>query len=55
MYEFIRDYEGEIPGASPRDCGNYLDLNLSMAHFLAKRYLDETLYVITDKNLIYPE
>ena len=32
MFRFIRDYEGEIPGASPRDCGNYLDLNLSMAH-----------------------
>ena len=31
MFEFIRDYEGEIPGASPRDCGNYLDMNLPMA------------------------
>ncbi|MBO4998463.1 MAG: S-ribosylhomocysteine lyase [Lachnospira sp.] len=55
MYEFIRDYEGEIPGASPRDCGNYLDLNLSMAKYLANRYLEETLYHITDEHLIYPE
>lgn len=54
MYEFIRDYKDEVPGASPRDCGNYLDLNLPMANYLAKRYLDETLYVITEKNLIYP-
>lgn len=55
MYEFIRDFEGEVPGASPRDCGNYLDLNLSMAKFHAKRFLDETLYHITEKNLLYPE
>ena len=40
MWEFIRDYEGEIPGASPRDCGNYLDMNLGMAKYLANRYLE---------------
>ena len=40
MFEFIRDYEGEIPGASPRDCGNYLDMNLPMAKYLARKYLD---------------
>lgn len=55
MYEFIRDFKGEVPGASPRDCGNYLDMNLGMANFLAKRYLDNTLYNIDDKHLIYPE
>ncbi|MCR4715642.1 MAG: S-ribosylhomocysteine lyase [Lachnospiraceae bacterium] len=55
MFEFIRDYEGEIPGATPMECGNYLDQNLNMAKFLAKRYLDETLYVATDENLNYPE
>ena len=55
MYEFIRDYEGEIPGASPRDCGNYLDLNLSMAKYLANRYLEETLYHITEEHLVYPD
>ena len=55
MWEFIRDYEGEIPGASPRDCGNYLDMNLPMAKYLAKRYLDEVLYQITENRLVYPE
>ncbi len=55
MYEFIRDFKGEVPGASPRDCGNYLDMNLGMANFLAKRYLDNTLYNIDEKHLIYPE
>ena len=55
MWEFIRDYEGEIPGASPRDCGNYLDMNLPMAKYLAKRYLDEVLYHITADRLVYPE
>ncbi len=55
MYEFIRDFEGEVPGASPRDCGNYLDMNLGMARFLAKKYLDNTLYGIDEKHLVYPE
>lgn len=55
MWEFIRDYEGEIPGASPRDCGNYLDMNLPMAKYLASRYLDNTLYCADEKNLNYPE
>ena len=54
MFRFIRDYEGEIPGASPRDCGNYLDLNLSMAHYWAKRYL-EVLENITEDRLVYHE
>lgn len=55
MFEFIRDYEGEVPGASARDCGNYLDMNLPMTKFLADRFLTEVLYGITDKHLIYPE
>lgn len=54
MWEFIRDYEGEIPGASPRDCGNYLDMNLPMAKYLAGKYLDEVLYQITEDRLTYP-
>ena len=36
MYEFIADFEGEIPGAAPKDCGNYLDMNLPMARYLAR-------------------
>ena len=55
MYEFVRDFEGEIPGANAKDCGNYLDMNLPMAKWLAKRYLDEVLYNITEDRLVYPE
>ena len=55
MYEFIADYQGEVPGASPRDCGNYLDMNLGMANYLAKRYLDQVLYSIDEHRLVYPE
>ena len=55
MFEFIRDYEGEIPGAAARDCGNYLDQNLTMANFLADRYLENTLYDITEDRLVYQE
>ena len=54
-FEFIRDFQGEIPGASPKDCGNYLDMNLGMANYLARKYLDEVLYHITEAQLIYPE
>ena len=55
MFEFIRDFKDEVPGASPKDCGNYLDMNLPMANYLAKRYLDNGLYNIDDSRLVYPE
>jgi S-ribosylhomocysteine lyase len=55
MFEFVRDFEGDIPGAAARDCGNYLDQNLPMANFLARRYLENTLYDIKDDRLVYPE
>lgn len=55
MFEFIRDYNDAVPGASPRDCGNYLDMNLGMANWLATRYLNNTLYHITQDHLVYPE
>ena len=55
MFEFIRDYRGEVPGASAKDCGNYLDMNLNMANFLAGKYLEQVLYHIDDSRLIYPE
>ena len=54
-FEFIRDFEGEVPGASPKDCGNYLDMNLGMAKYLAKKYLDQVPYHITPDRLNYPE
>lgn len=55
MYSFIRDYEGTIPGAAAKDCGNYLDLNLPMAKYLAKKYYEEVLEDITAERLNYPE
>lgn len=54
-FEFIRDFDGEVPGASPKDCGNYLDMNLPMAKFLADKYLTFSLYTANEKNLNYPE
>lgn len=55
MYEFIRDFEGQVPGADPKDCGNYLDMNLGMAKYLAAKYLDGTLYGISGDRLNYPQ
>ena len=54
MYQFIADFEDEIPGASAKDCGNYLDMNLPMAKFLAQKYLSDTLNNISENRLIYP-
>ena len=44
-FEFIRDFKGDVPGASAKDCGNYLDMNLPMANYLADHYLKNALYV----------
>ena len=55
MFEFIRDFKEEVPGASAKDCGNYLDMNLPMANWLANRYLENTLYHIDNAHLVYPE
>ena len=53
-FRFMAQYDGEIPGASAKDCGNYLDLNLPMANYWAKRYLN-LLDNITPDRLIYPQ
>lgn len=53
LYEFIRDFDEEIPGASPECCGNYLDMNLNMAKYMAKEYLNTVLYDISDYNTTY--
>ena len=55
MFAFIRDFKGEVPGASPKDCGNYLDMNLGMANYLADKYCREVLEATTEDRLIYPE
>ncbi len=55
MFEFIRDFKDEVPGASAKDCGNYLDMNLPMANYVAKHYLENVLYSIDDSCLVYPE
>ena len=55
MFIFIRDYKDEVPGASAKDCGNYLDMNLPMANWLANRFLNEVLENISEERLVYPE
>ena len=53
-FRFIRDYRDAVPGASPRDCGNYLDMNLSMANYWGGKYA-ALLENIDESQLIYPE
>ena len=55
MFVFIRDYHDEVPGASAKDCGNYLDMNLPMANFIANKFITEVLDNIDESRLIYPE
>jgi len=52
---FISQYEGDIPGASAGDCGNWLLHDLPMARFEASRYLHEVLEHLTPANLNYPK
>jgi len=54
MFAFMKDFEGEVPGAAARDCGNYLDMNLSMAKYVAAKYYNEVLCDITEEHLVYP-
>lgn len=54
MFEFIAQYEGEVPGADSKSCGNYLDQNLLMAKYETNKYLKEVLENIQNENLVYP-
>ena len=55
MFRFIAGYEGEIPGASAKDCGNYLDMNLPMARYHAEKYIREVLDQPAQDRLVYPD
>ncbi len=55
LYRFMADFEGEVPGACARDCGNYLDMNLPMARLLAARFLNSTLEQIDGRHMHYGE
>lgn len=54
-FRFIADFEGEIPGAAPQDCGNWLLHDLPMARWEARKFLNEVLDNIKPENLHYPE
>ena len=53
-FRFMADFEGAVPGACAKDCGNYLDLNLPMAKYWAKKYLN-VLENADESNFCYPE
>ena len=53
-FDFIAHFEGEVPGARPEDCGNYLLHDLPMARWEARKYLTEVLEHMTDENMVYP-
>jgi len=51
MCDFVIGFEGDIPGASSIECGNYQEQNLDMAKFYVKKYKQS---LVTDKNFVYP-
>ena len=53
-FRFAANFEGEVPGASAKDCGNYLDMNLPMARYWAQRYT-QLLETIDDSRMQYPQ
>ena len=53
-FRFIGTFAGEVPGASAKDCGNYLDMNLPMANYWGKRYAS-LLETAGDERFVYPE
>ncbi|MDE5880310.1 MAG: S-ribosylhomocysteine lyase [Muribaculaceae bacterium] len=53
-FSFIADFEGDVPGATPRDCGNYSFMDLPAAKEAAHRYLEEVLIPITPAQTAYP-
>ena len=55
LFEFVAGFEGDVPGAAPEECGNYLDQNLPMANWLARRYLDRDLIDIDEAHLHYQQ
>lgn len=55
LYKFMAEFKGNIPGATAIECGNYLDQNLPMANYEAKKYLEETLQNLGEENLNYPD
>lgn len=55
LFTFMSEFDDEVPGACAKDCGNYLDMNLPMARYVSKKYLNEVLKNISEERLIYPE
>ncbi len=55
MFTFMAEFNDEVPGASAVCCGNYLDMNLPMARYTAKKYLDTVLSDFTEERYCYPE
>ena len=55
LFRFVTNFTGEVPGAAARDCGNYLDMNLPMAKWEARRYLERALNAPRPSQLRYPD
>ncbi len=55
MFQFFIDFKGDIPGATPKECGNYSEQNLNMAQWESRKFTDEVLKNLKTENLNYPQ
>lgn len=55
MLYLLKDFEGDVPGACAKDCGNYLDMNLNMAKYVSYKYYNEVLKDIDETRLVLPK
>lgn len=54
LYTFMAEYNDEIPGATAKDCGNYLSMDLPMSIYESKKFLNEVLLDLSEINTVYP-
>ena len=53
-YQYMADFDEEIPAAKPEMCGNYLDHNLGITRIECQKFVDEVLSCIKEENMVYP-
>lgn len=54
MFQFIIEFNEEIPGANAKECGNYSDMNLKMAKYHSQKYFDQVISKIKKSQMVYP-
>ena len=54
-FRYMSEYEGDVPGATPENCGKYLMHDLPMAKWEAKKYVEYLLSADKSRIFEYPK